>query len=198
MPMRRFFTRAGERALRRVLRLRPLLAFDFDGTLAPIVARPDDAHVPEVVSRCLRELADALPTAIHRPQHRRRASRLGFEPAYIVGNHGVEQASGVAPLAAASALDFLRERIAAARERLVAAGVAVEDSAIRWPCTIVRRPMPPQPGLHRGHSGRHRADPGTLRRQVRRQHRRRRRARQGRCPGRPGRAIGGRRGTLRR
>jgi len=23
----------------------PLLAFDFDGTLAPIVARPDDAHV---------------------------------------------------------------------------------------------------------------------------------------------------------
>ena len=46
------------------MRLRPLLAFDFDGTLAPIVARPDDARVPDAVSRCLAELAATLPIAI--------------------------------------------------------------------------------------------------------------------------------------
>ncbi len=126
--MRPFFTPAGVLALRGVMRLRPLLAFDFDGTLAPIVARPDDAHVPEPVSRCLRELAATLPTAVITGRSVADVRpRLGFEPAYIVGNHGAEQTSGGAPLAAARALDFLRERIAACGKRLAAAGVSVED-----------------------------------------------------------------------
>ena len=40
--MQHLFSPDGEAALAAVLRLRPLMAFDFDGTLAPIVARPDD------------------------------------------------------------------------------------------------------------------------------------------------------------
>jgi hypothetical protein len=44
-------------ALAAVLRRHPLLAFDFDGTLAPIVARPDDARLSQAVSARLKALA---------------------------------------------------------------------------------------------------------------------------------------------
>jgi trehalose 6-phosphate phosphatase len=45
--MDHLFTPDGEAALASVMRRVPLLAFDFDGTLAPIVDRPDDASVPD-------------------------------------------------------------------------------------------------------------------------------------------------------
>lgn len=48
--MQHLFTPAGEAALAATLQRRPLLAFDFDGTLAPIVARPDDARISQAVS----------------------------------------------------------------------------------------------------------------------------------------------------
>lgn len=51
-----------------VLSLKPLLAFDFDGTQAPIVARPDDVRVPTDVSRRLAQLAQWRPVAIVRAQ----------------------------------------------------------------------------------------------------------------------------------
>jgi hypothetical protein len=43
---------------------RPLLAFDFDGTLAPIVARPDDARYLAGRAARLKSLAAQLPVAI--------------------------------------------------------------------------------------------------------------------------------------
>ena len=62
--MRHLFTPEGEAALAAVMRLAPVLAFDFDGTLAPIVARPDQAHVPPPVSEGLAHLAQRLPVAV--------------------------------------------------------------------------------------------------------------------------------------
>src|ERR687890_603252 len=62
--MEHLFTPRGEAALDAVMRLEPLLAFDFDGTLAPIVDRPDDARVPAEVSRWLAELARRHPIAV--------------------------------------------------------------------------------------------------------------------------------------
>src|SRR6185295_7716622 len=56
-PMRHLFTSDGEKALQAVMQGHPVLAFDFDGTLAPIVARPDEAHMPAVVSEGLARLA---------------------------------------------------------------------------------------------------------------------------------------------
>src|SRR6476620_2607546 len=41
MSMRHLFSAEGEAALVATMARRPLLAFDFDGTLAPIVPRPD-------------------------------------------------------------------------------------------------------------------------------------------------------------
>ncbi len=124
------FGPAGERAIASVLAHAPLLAFDFDGTLAPIALRPDDVRVSAAVSTHLAQLAQRLPVAIVtgrsvddvRP-------RLGFEPHYIVGNHGAEddRAAGVGP---PPALDALRARIAAAAVALGEAGVSVEDKRL--------------------------------------------------------------------
>jgi trehalose 6-phosphate phosphatase len=64
MSMRHLFSAEGQAALVATMARRPLLAFDFDGTLAPIVARPDDARVPTAVQQRLERLGRALPLAI--------------------------------------------------------------------------------------------------------------------------------------
>ena len=129
--MKHLLTPEGERALQAVMRLRPLLAFDFDGTLAPIVARPDEAKVPESVSRGLAELARDLPVAIITGRSVADVrTRLGFEPQYVIGNHGAEDPTVPRPAPAGQPLDALRQRIAAHAGDLAAAGVSVEDKRL--------------------------------------------------------------------
>ncbi len=128
-PMQHLFTHEGEAALAAALRQRPLLAFDFDGTLAPIVARPEDARLSQAVSVRLKALAAQLPVAIVTGRAVEDVrGRLGFAPSYIVGNHGAEDPDH--PVAGAEQvheLDRLRDRLHARRAELEAAGVAVED-----------------------------------------------------------------------
>jgi trehalose 6-phosphate phosphatase len=129
--MKHLLTPEGERALQAVMRLRPLLAFDFDGTLAPIVARPDEAKVPEPVSRGLAELARDLPVAIITGRSVADVRpRLGFEPQYVIGNHGAEDPAVFRPVLGSQPLDALRQRIAAHAGELAAAGIAVEDKLL--------------------------------------------------------------------
>jgi trehalose 6-phosphate phosphatase len=126
--MEHLFTPRGEAALEAVMRLQPLLAFDFDGTLAPIVDRPDEASVPAEVARCLAELARLHPVAVI--TGRRLAdvrARLAFEPRFVIGNHGAEDATSRMPEDAARALDRLRRRLVAEAQALAGAGVLVED-----------------------------------------------------------------------
>src|SRR5262245_46574916 len=112
--MRHLFTPDGERALAEVMQRRPLLAFDFDGTLAPIVARPDLACVPEPVAQGLTRLARDLPVAVVTGRSVADVrKRLGFEPRWVVGNHGAEDPDVGPPSAASQALDALRHRIEA-------------------------------------------------------------------------------------
>jgi trehalose 6-phosphate phosphatase len=125
--MRHLFKQAGRAALVNALRGRTLLAFDFDGTLAPIVARPDEARVDGAVSERLARLARLRPVAIITGRSVEDvAPRLGFEPHYIVGNHGAEDPQGAARLDL-SALEAFRQRLLANEERLRGAGVEVED-----------------------------------------------------------------------
>jgi trehalose 6-phosphate phosphatase len=129
--MKHLFTPDGERALQAVMRLSPLLAFDFDGTLAPIVARPDEARVPESVSLGLAELARDLPVAIITGRSVADVRpRLGFEPKYVIGNHGAEDPFEPHKAHGSAALDALRQRIAAHAGDLAGAGVAVEDKRL--------------------------------------------------------------------
>lgn len=62
--MRHLFSPAGRSALAALMRRRALLGFDFDGTLAPIVARPHDARIPRAVAAQLARLVQLLPVAI--------------------------------------------------------------------------------------------------------------------------------------
>ena len=62
--MRHVLEQPVEAALAAFLRRRPLLGFDFDGTLAPIVPRPEQARVSKSVSSKLRQLSARLPVAI--------------------------------------------------------------------------------------------------------------------------------------
>ena len=85
------FSPEGVACLAAVLATGPLLAFDIDGTLAPIVDRPDEARLPEAVQRCLAELARRAEVAIITGRAVDDAQRmLSFEPHYLVGNHGIE------------------------------------------------------------------------------------------------------------
>ena len=125
--MRKLFTAEGRLALQAVMRLEPLLAFDFDGTLAPIVDHPDHAHARESVSPLLARLGERLPVAIL--TGRRVADvrkRLGFEPAYVIGSHGAEDEARPA-VNDGSALDALRGRIGERAGELHGSGVGVED-----------------------------------------------------------------------
>lgn len=125
--MQHLFSAAGEQALAAVIALRPLLAFDFDGTLAPIVGRPGDARVSTAIAKGLERVGRTLPLAIvsgRRVDDIRE--RLHFTPRYIVGNHGAE--SPLMPEAnPPSLLDPLRERLANSATDLADAGVTVED-----------------------------------------------------------------------
>jgi trehalose 6-phosphate phosphatase len=126
--MKHFLTPEGEAALQAILALRPLLAFDFDGTLAPIVVRPDDARVPPAVAEHLATIGRHLPIAILTGRSVADVTpRLGFAPHYVIGNHGAEDPDAVPNVD--EALDGLRARLAA-DPGLAAAGVTVEDKRL--------------------------------------------------------------------
>ncbi|HEY6088114.1 MAG TPA: trehalose-phosphatase [Burkholderiaceae bacterium] len=127
--MRHLFTKKGEAALAATLQRRPLLAFDFDGTLAPIVARPDEARIPTAVAARLSWLVPRLPVAIVTGRSVADVrGRLGFTPRYIVGNHGAEEESDpVGAAARAGALTPLRDLLGSQGAALAAGGILVED-----------------------------------------------------------------------
>ena len=127
--MKHLFSPEGNAALAAALRLQPLLAFDFDGTLAPIVSHPSDARIPAEVADKLRQLARRLPVAIvtGRSVADVRA-RLGFEPHFVIGSHGAEDVLRADESAqGARCLEPLRQRLAARRAELDTAGVYLED-----------------------------------------------------------------------
>jgi trehalose 6-phosphate phosphatase len=79
-----------------------LCAFDFDGTLAPLVTQPDRAHTPQNIISRLDELSNYAKVAIITGRSIEDVSnRLGFQPDYLVGNHGLEGVPGWQAQAAA-------------------------------------------------------------------------------------------------
>jgi trehalose 6-phosphate phosphatase len=125
--LRHLFSDDGRSALAAVLHARPLLAFDFDGTLAPIVGRPDEAQVTDAMALQLDRLAHLRPLAIFSGRSINDVrGRLGFEAQFIVGNHGAEDPALARP-GNGALLDVVRERVDAAALELQRAGVFVED-----------------------------------------------------------------------
>lgn len=83
--------------LARFLRRGALLAFDFDGTLAPIVADPAMAWLGDSTHARLQRLAALTPVAVITGRARDEASRLLSDVplAGLIGNHGMEGFDGV-------------------------------------------------------------------------------------------------------
>ncbi len=127
--MRHLFGADGRAAVSTLLRFRPLLAFDFDGTLAPIVATPDKARINGAVASRLRRLARLVPVAIVTGRAVADVrSRLEFEPHFIVGNHGAEDGlDREASECRARSLDALRSQLAGQADAIRIAGIRVED-----------------------------------------------------------------------
>ncbi|MFC7517711.1 trehalose-phosphatase [Herbaspirillum sp. GCM10030257] len=72
-----------------------LCAFDFDGTLAPIVADPSEARIPAPILRRLAALTEFTPVAVITGRSVEDVSlRLDFFPEYVIGNHGIEGMPG--------------------------------------------------------------------------------------------------------
>lgn len=80
---------AGRRALAELVATEPVLAFTFDGTLAPPVVLPSQARMQPALERCFRDLCALLPVAVITGRSLDDVeARLPVRPAYLVGNHG--------------------------------------------------------------------------------------------------------------
>jgi len=89
------FSEAGQAALRNFVDRSTLFAFDLDGTLAPIVADPARIEIPKEVREQLTYLNRVAPVAIISGRARGDArAHLGFDPRFLIGNHGAEGLPG--------------------------------------------------------------------------------------------------------
>jgi trehalose 6-phosphate phosphatase len=117
-------------ALDALARERALLVFDFDGTLAPIVERPEDAAMRDETRALLRVAALLYPCAVVSGRSRADlAPRLAGVPLLaFVGSHGAE--AGFGPVDSGPRPRVARW-VAELRARLAGApGVEVEDKGL--------------------------------------------------------------------
>lgn len=128
----------GRRRLAELVAADPVLAFDFDGTLAALTPYPDRAHLSRTTRRLLTRLAERHPVVIISGRARADvASRFdGIPLAGVTGNHGLE------PWGQTKEIERLvrgwKRRL---EERLAGLpGVIIEDK--RWSLTVDYRWAP--------------------------------------------------------
>lgn len=105
-----------------------LLAFDYDGTLAPIVAEPDRAAMRLSTRRLLMQLTRSYPCIVISGRSQKDVSQhlRGVDLCSIVGNHGMEPWQGRQSFKSAVARwrPILEQRVASFR------GVRIEDKVL--------------------------------------------------------------------
>ncbi|MFM2420090.1 MAG: hypothetical protein RL385_4813 [Pseudomonadota bacterium] len=123
--MRHLLSRDSGEVLAQLAWSRVLVAFDFDGTLAPIVANREEARMRARTSELFSKVCSLYPCAVISGRSQPDVSaRLGAAPIkYVIGNHGLEPGAS---------LDEFEEEIAQARVSLEetlagTAGVDLED-----------------------------------------------------------------------
>ena len=121
----------GMAALNRLLRGPALIAFDFDGTLARICANPHQVSVHPTWVKHLKQINQRWPLAvISGRQLKDLAPRLGFEPAFIAGNHGAESAVTQSDRLTPQFLDEARKTLAKHQEKIASLSIEVEDKGL--------------------------------------------------------------------
>lgn len=132
MDLPHAYDRAESLVALRGLTGRMLVALDFDGTLSPIVERPEDAVLHDDVSAPLRRLTERPDTVVAIVSGRGLADareRVGLDGLYYAGNHGFEiEGPGV---------DRVHPAAEAARPKLDACVVALTDALADEPGTEI-------------------------------------------------------------
>lgn len=151
--MRHLLNRAGDLALAAVMARHPVLGFDFDGTLAPLVERPPLARITDETADRLRALAVRHPVVIISGRAvADLAPRLGdIAIAGITGNHGLEPWGATPEIEAR--VDGWAQAISERFGRVP--GLEIEHK--RWSLTVDYRHVPDleQTGRQLAHFARH-------------------------------------------
>ena len=80
-----------ERLARDLAGRRPAVFLDYDGTLTPIVDRPEDALISESMRDAVRELAGRCPVCVVSGRDRRVVQELmGVDDLIVAGSHGFD------------------------------------------------------------------------------------------------------------
>ena len=119
-----------------------LIALDVDGTLAPIVQRPEDAAVPPETRRVLASLAtrrDVVLAIVSGRAAAAAAAVVGMSGLWVIGNHGAETVAPDGTVTIDPLVAPYRPAIASAAAALDAptsavAGARLEDK--RWTLTV--------------------------------------------------------------
>jgi trehalose 6-phosphate phosphatase len=98
--MKHILSRASRETLQQFAWSNVLVAFDYDGTLAPIVRGPDRASMRARTRRLLAEVASLYPSIVVSGRARADARRFlrGIPLRQIVGNHGIEPWQATRPV----------------------------------------------------------------------------------------------------
>lgn len=108
---------------------KPLFFFDYDGTLTPIVARPELAKLGESMRQVIRDLKERYFVAILSGRDREDVEKLvGINGLLYAGNHGFDIGSGQHPLK--DTIDALIGQLDEAQERLVPLSEKIEGAWI--------------------------------------------------------------------
>jgi trehalose 6-phosphate phosphatase len=76
---------------RRLARRRPAVFLDYDGTLTPIVDRPEDALISDEMREAVRRVARQFPVGVVSGRDRRVVQKLmGIDDLIVAGSHGFD------------------------------------------------------------------------------------------------------------
>ena len=129
--MARLFSPHGLFSVCRLAAVPSVLAFDLDGTLAPLMPRPTDARVPEDTAARLKALSRVWPLGVITGRAVDDArDRLGFTPRYLFGNHGAERANTAASTVLHDRLDPCREHLHRYRPAMQTRWIVFEDKGL--------------------------------------------------------------------
>ena len=139
--MNSLFSLSGALALEQLRTGNTVLAFDLDGTLAPLVTHRADAAVPPSTAARMTELMrDWTVAVITGRAVDDAAARLNFVPHYLLGNHGAEfhgtgrvwpaSFSEMSGPKAAHCLEHCRARLSQWEPQFDGYGISVEDKGL--------------------------------------------------------------------
>ena len=143
--MRHLLSRTCDGVLAALMARAPLVAFDFDGTLAPLVERPSMARLEPGTAARLKRLAGLVPVVVISGRAvSDLAPRLdGIPVAGVTGNHGLE------PWGATPEIEHLVNGWAESLTRRFGHLPGIEFEHKRWSLTVDYRHVPDLAGTEK-------------------------------------------------